>query len=69
LNTVNFLMWIYYVYKKDDCLRLIISECYSSELALTVGIDASVDNIRTAKKYGGKAREVNTSSKEGWYIQ
>jgi hypothetical protein len=45
--TDNILMWNYKVsiMSKGDCLRLTLCACYSWEMAIQVGLDASFDNM------------------------
>jgi hypothetical protein len=46
------------LYKRDD-LRLNICACYSWEIALDVGLDASFDNTQDCKGIQEKAGEIN----------
>jgi hypothetical protein len=44
-----------------DCLLFIICVCYSWEMALNVGLDASLDNMQDWKGIREKAGEVNST--------
>jgi hypothetical protein len=59
------LMWVCDVQRvifKGDCLRLTVFACYSWEMALYYGLDASFDNMYNWKGIRQKVGEVNSTN-------